>query len=494
MNRKSFDELWELQLFVYEASLGCFSIPFRTMPTLFYRKKSTSGNLTLKSEPQLVVRRLSGHKSRSIENLQNGGQARGRGSERENHRYENISEGDGPTTNSRYFGQFKNWQLRVVLGTLMIALFTFLVCLGHLAMVIMAIVIQTAVYREVINVAYVRYKERKLAWFRSLNWYFLLCAYYFLFGESLIERFKDTAFSDAFLLPLANHHRFISFCLYLAGLMLFVMNLQRGQYKFQFNQFGLTHMALLLVIVQAQFVVHNIFEGLFWFILPVVVVVVNDIMAYVFGKLLGRTPLIQLSPKKTWEGFLGAFVATVVFGFVFSGFLARFKYLTCPVNDLSNNIFSGLTCSSNRLFELYRYKLPVPLVGFLRLIFRVRVKEVELYPAQLHSLAFSIFASLIAPFGGFFASGFKRAFRVKDFSDSIPGHGGMTDRMDCQFLMGSFVYLYFASFLKHKPMTVGTILEMAVNSLSSDDQRLLYLKLQEYLIGQELLAEPGLVL
>lgn len=35
------------------------------------------------------------------------------------------------------------------------------------------------------------------------------------------------------------------------------------------------------------------------------------------------------------------------------------------------------------------------------------------YPAVFHSLPLSIFASLIAPFGGFFASGFKRAFNIK---------------------------------------------------------------------------------
>ena len=50
----------------------------------------------------------------------------------------------------------------------------------------------------------------------------------------------------------------------------------------------------------------------------------------------------------------------------------------------------------------------------------------------------AIFASLVAPFGGFFASGFKRAFNIKDFGHSIPGHGGMTDRMDCQCVCSCF--------------------------------------------------------
>jgi CDP-diglyceride synthetase len=56
-------------------------------------------------------------------------------------------------------------------------------------------------------------------------------------------------------------------------------------------------------------------------------------------------------------------------------------------------------------------------------------------PVHIHAIILALFSSIIAPFGGFFASGFKRAFRIKDFGDSIPGHGGLTDRFDCQLLM-----------------------------------------------------------
>lgn len=76
------------------------------------------------------------------------------------------------------------------------------------------------------------------------------------------------------------------------------------------------------------------------------------------------------------------------------------------------------------------------------------ITEVWIAPVQLHSLVLSCFASLIAPFGGFFASGLKRAFHIKDFGQSIPGHGGMTDRMDCQFIMGVFAHIYYQSFIK----------------------------------------------
>lgn len=54
---------------------------------------------------------------------------------------------------------------------------------------------------------------------------------------------------------------------------------------------------------------------------------------------------------------------------------------------------------------------------------------------HFHALFLGLFASLLAPLGGLFASGFKRAIKIKDFANTIPGHGGLTDRMDCQILM-----------------------------------------------------------
>ena len=54
------------------------------------------------------------------------------------------------------------------------------------------------------------------------------------------------------------------------------------------------------------------------FLVPVSMIICNDIMAYMFGFFFGKTPLIKLSPKKTWEGFIGGAFATIVFGLVVS--------------------------------------------------------------------------------------------------------------------------------------------------------------------------------
>ena len=98
-------------------------------------------------------------------------------------------------------------------------------------------------------------------------------------------------------------------------------------------------------------------------------------------------------------------------------------------------------------------------------------------------MALGIFAGFIAPFGGFFASGVKRAFKIKDFGDSIPGHGGMTDRMDCQLMMGMFTCLWISNFVLSSGVNVQSILQQAI-TLSDQE----YVQLIQELIS----AKPGI--
>ena len=105
-------------------------------------------------------------------------------------------------------------------------------------------------------------------------------------------------------------------------------------------------MALYLIVVQAHFIMNNVFEGMIWFFLPVSLVICNDIFAYICGITFGRTQLIKLSPKKTVEGFVGAWVLTIIFGVGMTNVLMRYKYFICPVNVgfSCRNRRSWLTC------------------------------------------------------------------------------------------------------------------------------------------------------
>lgn len=100
-------------------------------------------------------------------------------------------------------------------------------------------------------------------------------------------------------------------------------------YLYQFGQYAWTHMILMIVFVPTSFLISNIFQGIIWFLLPCSLIIVNDIAAYMGGEIplcvnqgesltglfFGRTPLIKLSPKKTWEGFIFGFVCTVIASF-----------------------------------------------------------------------------------------------------------------------------------------------------------------------------------
>ncbi|KAB8297962.1 hypothetical protein EYC80_001739 [Monilinia laxa] len=352
--------------------------------------------------------------------------------------------------------------------------------MGHIYIIAIVTAVQIISFKEVIAIANVPSRARRLRFTKALNWYWLATTMYFLYGESVIYYFKHIVLVDKVLLPFATHHRFISFMLYTIGFVFFVASLQAGHYKFQFTQFAWTHMALYLIVVQAHFIMNNVFEGMIWFFLPVSLVICNDIFAYICGITFGRTQLIKLSPKKTVEGFVGAWILTIIFGVGMTNVLMRYKYFICPVNDLGANLWTGLECTPNPVFLPHVYQLPIWFPVW---------KSFSMAPMQGHILVFATFASLIAPFGGFFASGLKRTFKIKDFGDSIPGHGGITDRMDCQFIMGFFAYVYFHSFIAIYKVSLGGVIETVINGLTAEEQMELVKGISKHLYNQGVITE-----
>ncbi|MEG0266283.1 MAG: phosphatidate cytidylyltransferase [Bacilli bacterium] len=120
------------------------------------------------------------------------------------------------------------------------------------------------------------------------------------------------------------------------------------------------------------------------------ITILTDTFAYFTGNLIGKHKMIEsISPKKTWEGSLGGTISAVFVSSVF--------YIT--VIDPTMNIFK------------------IVLVG--------------------------LFLSVIAQFGDLVFSSIKRYFGKKDFSNLIPGHGGVLDRMDSIiFVLLGFMFIW----------------------------------------------------
>ena len=113
----------------------------------------------------------------------------------------------------------------------------------------------------------------------------------------------------------------------------------------------------------------------------------SDTFAYLTGKFFGKHKMApKISPKKTWEGFAGGVVLTLVLGFFIEQYFP----------ELRGNWM---------------------IVGLL--------------------------VSIFAPLGDLVESQLKRSFAVKDSGNIIPGHGGVLDRLDSFIICAPVVYLYF---------------------------------------------------
>jgi phosphatidate cytidylyltransferase len=230
---------------------------------------------------------------------------------------------------------------------------------------------------------------------------------------------------------LVDHHYVLCYAIGILLVVAFVLNLNSRIMQFAFELFIPMVFGTIIIVIPCLLYGSLAEVSVFWFYIAASLVVHNDSAAYFCGRKWGRHRLIGLSPNKTVEGFVGALIFCIFSGYFQPLIFARWPFAYCS-NIAPFDFF--MTC------DVPYYWVKTDFVVFGKVLW-------QHYPVQLHSLAFGLFASLIAPFGGFLASGLKRCLGLKDFGNLIPGHGGIIDRMDCQLVMGSFAILYLKSFV-----------------------------------------------
>ena len=189
----------------------------------------------------------------------------------------------------------------------------------------------------------------------------------------------------------ADHHSFLSVLggiLLLSLISISIVELFRDQKK-PFENIGITllgivYIALPFILLNAMWysptgVINaaneDKFMAGFWPILTVFILIwCNDTFAYLTGRLIGKHKLFErISPKKTWEGFIGGAVFAVLGGLCIAWFTEQ---------------------------------------SFMKLV------------------AFALTASVIGTLGDLVESMLKRSLNVKDSGKILPGHGGILDRFD----------------------------------------------------------------
>ena len=119
----------------------------------------------------------------------------------------------------------------------------------------------------------------------------------------------------------------------------------------------------------------------------------TDIFAYVVGRKIGKHKFSKISPKKSIEGCLAGIVGAVTLSLIYTFCINKFlAFLIAP---------------------------------------------------YLHIIFISVLLSIIGQCGDFAASSIKRFNKIKDFSNLIPGHGGLLDRIDSLIFIAPFAYILF---------------------------------------------------
>lgn len=134
-------------------------------------------------------------------------------------------------------------------------------------------------------------------------------------------------------------------------------------------------------------------EGMEILLYLLLISIFTDTFAYFVGMLIGKNKLLEnISPKKTIEGMIGGTVLSVII-------------------------------ASNFYYTVIDSNLPLYIIIFM-----------------------TTFLSIIGQFGDLVFSAIKRYYGKKDFSNIMPGHGGILDRLD-SIIFVALGFMFFISLI-----------------------------------------------
>lgn len=164
--------------------------------------------------------------------------------------------------------------------------------------------------------------------------------------------------------------------------------------KTTFKDIAYTFIGIFYVVLSIMFIalIYGLENGeiLIWY--PIFAAWGTDIFAYLIGKHFGKHKFSKVSPKKSIEGCIGGTIGALIMMLAY----------TFIINSIWNINYSYFVMT-----------------------------------------IISIVLSLIGQIGDFAASSIKRYVDIKDYSNLIPGHGGMLDRIDSLMFLVPFTYVIF---------------------------------------------------
>lgn len=205
-----------------------------------------------------------------------------------------------------------------------------------------------------------------------------LIAYIFI---TILIAFNSKDLSNVFTLD----YRILA-ALFMAFLIPTVFYHERSKYSINDAFYLIGGLLFLGISMSLLILVRSLDLNLLIFLL--LIPMVTDIFAYITGMLIGKNKLLEeISPKKTVEGMVGGTIMGV----------------------------------------------------FISAIFYHAVIDPTFSKVEL--VAICTFLSLLGQYGDLVFSAIKRYFGKKDFSNLIPGHGGILDRLDSIiFVLLGFMY------------------------------------------------------